>query len=450
MMATKEGVDSSRKLDLQKFHVSYDTGLMLKDPLKELPPYFREWNRIAESLPQLVKQKILREEVHKMPLLDHRKLEGYRQKRLAHLQLCFITAGYVWQDGDKGVTKTLPKCVAVPFYAISEELGIKPILGHVDLALANWRLINPSGPYEFENLECLYHLPGEAAGDWFCIVTFMVEFSFAKCLKPLANIFDLLPKAHHQKLQDSTGLNETVNEIASLLGEVTTVIHLMQSSLARMHDKLEAKTFFNLIRPFLGGWGGADNPLPDGLIYEGVSDQPIKMTGGSAAQSTTLQVVDALLGVKHTQDKKDFLTTMRCFMPPDHKSFIEDLENRQFKLRDLVLSTNSERLQSAYNKCVTALIDLRTYHIKIVTKYIVQASQTMNEGNYESLDKKGTGGTSLIPFLKDIRTDTKVRIVPETDTKVQHKRPNFSLKFGAVAVLSSIVIAVAVKIFTQK
>jgi hypothetical protein len=38
-----------------------------------------------------------------MPLLDPAKLEGYRQKRLAHLQLTVISTGYIWQDGEKGM-----------------------------------------------------------------------------------------------------------------------------------------------------------------------------------------------------------------------------------------------------------------------------------------------------------------------------------------------------------
>lgn len=40
-----------------------------------------------------------------MPLLDHTKLVGYKQQRLAHMCLTFIGNAYVWQDGDDGVAK---------------------------------------------------------------------------------------------------------------------------------------------------------------------------------------------------------------------------------------------------------------------------------------------------------------------------------------------------------
>lgn len=35
-----------------------------------------------------------------MPLLNCQFLKGYREQRLAHLVLSFITMGYVWQEGE--------------------------------------------------------------------------------------------------------------------------------------------------------------------------------------------------------------------------------------------------------------------------------------------------------------------------------------------------------------
>ncbi|CAL1540902.1 unnamed protein product [Lymnaea stagnalis] len=448
-----------QSFDLSKYNVSYDIGFVLMSPLKTLPSYFNPWNELAESLPKLMREKKVREAVRRLPLLDHSQLVGHRQLRLAHLQLSFITAGYVWQDGDKGVPQVLPKCVAFPFYNISKELGIQPILGHVDLALANYHLINPSG-----NLQCLYHIPGGLAGDWFCVVTFMLEFSFARCLKHLVRILDLLEVAHVQMRADEKGCKDTERkdnerEMAECLDDITLAVQNMEASLARMHDNLDAKMFFNVIRPFLGGWGGEGNALPDGLIYEGISDYPIKMPGGSAAQSTTLQILDALLGVEHTEDKRAFLVHMRSFMPPDHCRLIVDLEQkRPHKLRDLgnlILANDDlaiQELYEAYNNCVSALVHLRNYHIQIVTKYVIQASQTVNKGNYESLDKKGTGGTSLIPFLKDIRSDTQKKIMPiphAQSKKSQGKLMSWQKVAVVVAITASMAVG-AIKLLKYK
>lgn len=42
--------------------------------------------------------------------------------------------------------------------------------------------------------------------------------------------------------------------------------------------------------------------LPRGLLYEGVSDEPIRLSGLSAAQSSTIQCFDALLCIQHEDE----------------------------------------------------------------------------------------------------------------------------------------------------
>ncbi|RUS83671.1 hypothetical protein EGW08_008577, partial [Elysia chlorotica] len=254
---------------------------------------------------------------------------------------------------------------------------------------------------------------GGSGAEWFVTVTAHVELVFVQCLQPLLRVLEELKHVAETKDCDQSQIERNIEQ---QLEKIKAGIKAMQNALSKMHEKLTAKTFFNVLRPFLGGWGGEGNSLPDGLIYEGVSDIPRKLTGGSAAQSSTMQVLDAFFGVQHSQEKRTFLVHMREFMPLGHRRLIEDLERWPHKLRDFVASrSRSSSLKASYNSCISSLVDLRSYHIQIVTKYIVVASRDMNEGNYESLDTKGTGGTSLIPFLQVIRSDTEEGLVPDSD-----------------------------------
>jgi len=67
---------------------------------------------------------------------------------------------------------------------------------------------------------------------------------------------------------------------------------------------------------------------------------------------------------------------------------------------------NSE-VQSRYEECVKAMVSLRSTHIQIVVKYITIQASKVKCHDYQSLEKQGTGGQTLLPFLKDIRSTTQ-------------------------------------------
>ncbi|XP_059141285.1 myoglobin-like [Physella acuta] len=434
------------KIDLNYYHVSNKTGFMLDHPLTELPAYFKPWENIASSVASLIERRELRNVVLKMPLLDHNKLTGHRQLRLAHLQLAMIASGYVWQDGDVNVPKVLPKSVAVPLYYISQHLGIQPILSNVDLALANWNLVDHKGPMDFDNLACIYHLPGGAESDWFFIVNFMAEYNFAKCLEPMVNILEVLDNYQKLPVGDVTQRDRIVDRLVKQLDGLLAGILDMQYSLTRMHDKLAGETFYKVIRPFFGGWGGEGGPMPDGLVYEGVSENPLKFCGNTGAQSSTLQLLDTLLCVEHDQEKRDTILLMRMYMPTAHKRLIEDIENRKHKLRHLVTSSHVDSLTEAYNKSLSAVVKFRTGHLQLVTKYVLMPARKLTQDNVENLDLKGTGGTNLMPFLKGLKQDTL-----DATTFAQRRNTYFGLTFGVlVAVAASVAVGLVVRLVAKK
>uniref|UniRef100_A0A803WA14 Uncharacterized protein n=1 Tax=Ficedula albicollis TaxID=59894 RepID=A0A803WA14_FICAL len=80
-----------------------------------------------------------------MPQLGTQHLQGHEELHLAHLVLSFITMGYVWQEGEEGTVQVLPRNLAVPYWEVSQALGLPPVLSHADFVLANWRRKDPNG-----------------------------------------------------------------------------------------------------------------------------------------------------------------------------------------------------------------------------------------------------------------------------------------------------------------
>ncbi|XP_061448395.1 indoleamine 2,3-dioxygenase 2 isoform X2 [Rhineura floridana] len=354
---------------LRRFHISEDYGFLLPDPL--------------------------------MPLLSSQYLQGHKELYLAHVVLSYITMGYVWQEGEKGTIKVLPRNLAIPFGEISRVLGLPPILVHADFVLVNWKKKNPYGPLEFENLEPIICLPGGASLRGFILVTFLVEKAAAPGIKAVAQVVNSILQL------DNRLLEKALQEVASSLRDMTRV-------LKKMHDCVDPAIFYGVIRLFLSGW--RDNPaLPEGLIYEGVCDKPLVYSGGSAAQSTTLHTFDELLGIQHCRESTAFLHQMREYMPPHHRAFIKEIQSVP-PLRSHILSSRNEGLCSAYNMCVSALSDLRTYHIAMVAKYIIAAARNAKTKPSEPtssisppsfLEERGTGGSEVLSFLKSVRDTTK-------------------------------------------
>ena len=97
-------------------------------------------------------------------------------------------------------------------------------------------------------------------------------------------------------------------------------------------------------------------------------------------------------------------------MPPSHKAFLEDLHSAP-SLRDYVLASGPGSCLTAYNQCVEALVELRSYHINVVARYIISAaakarSRMPTRLSADVSEDRGTGGTAVLSFLKSVRDKT--------------------------------------------
>ncbi|XP_030625241.1 indoleamine 2,3-dioxygenase 1 [Chanos chanos] len=400
--------DSQGPLILDQFHVTEEYGFVLLRPLENLPPYFQPWMEIATRVPELIESHSLRETVLKMPLLDASLLRGHRQLRLGHLALSIITMGYVWQEGERNTVKVLPRNLAVPFWEVSERLGLPPILTHADAVLANWKKRDPEGPFDMRNLELVLTLPGGDSVRGFFMVTLLVELAAAPGMRAIPEVVNGVCQG----------------DVAMVIRGLEALSEAMKSAketLKLMHVYVDPAVFYGIMRIYLSGW--KDNPsMPDGLVYEGVQQEPLEFSGGSAAQSSLFHCFDELLGVKHEANSGAFLTRMRSYMPPTHKNFILAISARP-SLRDFVLQRADAALTDAFEDCVTQLVALRGYHINLVARYITlpaaRAKRLRTDEDASAreqdtvgkapaaLEKRGTGGSGIMSFLKTVRDKTK-------------------------------------------
>uniref|UniRef100_A0A3P8SCU3 Indoleamine 2,3-dioxygenase 1 n=1 Tax=Amphiprion percula TaxID=161767 RepID=A0A3P8SCU3_AMPPE len=390
--------------DFDTFDISEELGFVLEEPLTHLPDYYRVWLDLANNLTHLIESRKLRDLVHNMPVLSPDLLTDHRELRLAHLTLGFISMGYVWQEGQHAPAQILPKALAWPYWLVSRRLGLPPILTYADSVLANWKLRDPTGDMEIRNMDLIFSFPGGESCRGFFLVSLLVEMAAS------SGIAGALEVMHAVKICDLISIQKG-------LIKVTQSLKKMKETFKLMHNQVEPTAFHGTLRIFVSGW--KDNPmLPRGLLYEGVSSEPILLSGGSAAQSSAIQCFDALLCIQHEDETGAFLTRMRDYMPPAHRQLIETLSICP-SLRDFILSRSSSDLCQAYNSCVSALVDLRCYHLNTVTKYVIVAGNHARSmgcplrGVGTALNNTGTGGSNIMVFLKSVRNTTQKALILE-------------------------------------
>jgi indoleamine 2,3-dioxygenase len=109
---------------------------------------------------------------------------------------------------------------------------------------------------------------------------------------------------------------------------------------------------------------------------------------------------------------------MRRYMPGPHARFLELIESTS-NIREYAEQHLSPELSEAYNVALIELGKFRDIHIQIVTRYIITPSRKAGSRGKPGLNiaivstnkdstkgLQGTGGTELLPFLKQSRDET--------------------------------------------
>ncbi|KAJ5472056.1 Indoleamine 2-3-dioxygenase [Penicillium diatomitis] len=328
--------------------------------------YYAKWEAIVADLQPLLLSKRIRLMIDRLPRLSTDHLQAVAEWRRAYVILVFLLHSYIW-GGDQPTERISPQ-LTVPLFQVCERLEVPPVATYAGVCLWNYKPICADEPTNgLNSLACLQTFTGSLDEQLFYLVSVAIEAQGAPAL-PL------------------------------MLQAITA---------ARAGDTYQYRQY----------------------------------GGGSNAQSSLIQFFDIVLGVEHrptgvtcNEQKKSrsisdtaelgpgSIHEMREYVPGSHRRFLQDVE-AVANIRSYVRTRPTDlALQSAYDACLLVLRNMRDRHIQVVSRYIVVQSR-MNQQtpepdmyptamNLATLGPKnskglfGTGGTALIPFLKQPRDET--------------------------------------------
>ncbi|KAI1293905.1 indoleamine 2,3-dioxygenase [Xylaria venustula] len=405
-------------------------------PLTRLPdPYYNKWEAIASNLQGLILSKRLRGIIDRLPVLSTVGLEHDAEWRRAYVLLTFLAHGYIW--GGDTPRDRVPPSISAPLLQICHYLDIPPVSTYAASVLWNFKpLFVDEGIDDLDNIATLLTFTGSLDESWFYLVSVAIEARGGPII-PL-----MLTAVAAAREGDSATVTRCLHAFAERLDD-------LGGMLRRMHENCDPGFFYRRIRTFLAGSKNmAEAGLPDGVIYDDGSgnSEYVEYSGPSNAQSSLIQFFDIILGIEHrptgkkaTPDsdseregrtvapKHNFIQDMRLYMPGPHARFLNDVSGVA-NIREFVEERRStdKSLSIAYDACLAMLRAFRDIHIAIVTRYIVLPSRenrarsrsrspeaVRNRQNLATASRhqqyknvKGTGGTALIPFLKQARDET--------------------------------------------
>lgn len=425
-------------LPLEAYGISPRYGFLPTEiPIDKLPdPYYSKWEIIAGNLQDFIHNKRLRDVIEQLPVLSTAGLKHDSEWRRAYSILCFMAHSYIW--GDDIPSERLPASISIPLLHISEYLELPPVATYAAVCLWNFKdLLKNKGLENLDNIATLTTFTGSTDESWFYLISVAIEACGAPIIPLMLSAID-----------------------AARINDVETVTSCI---------------FYHRIRPFLAGSRNMENAgLANGVIYDdGTGSKDFRQyAGGSNAQSSLIQFFDIVLGVKHLptsggkdissspnsqsvfpSSSKNFLLEMRNYMPGPHRRFLEDV-SMIANIRDYVHTNQYDnQLTWAYDACLKMLCDFRSCHINIVSRYIILKSlefkshlsmkspniqcrkvdiATSSSRNQKKLtDKKnltGTGGTSLIPFLKQTRDETSEPAINAWTRHIMNRADKISMR----------------------
>lgn len=395
--------------------------LPINDPLPHLPEKYESIQIIINKLPIIVTTDNIKFET--LSMIIHDSLQDYTEViknesdvnilQALYRAYSFISSSYLLEpayiqfkkNGEYGKARSiLPKVLAVPYCYLAEKLGVYPWLDyHYAYSLGNYVKLDKSKGLNWKNLRMACRFTNSDDESGFIMLHVYINELSNNLIKSIQDTLESIKTNQEPLLVKSLELNyNTMKEMNNRKKEMWVASNY---------------TKYNDFRIFIMGSKGNDQIFGKGVIYEGVSDEPVSYRGQTGAQDDIIPTQDIFTGIDtyyESNELTEYLYDLRKYRPPCVREFLNDLQDTM-KTHNLFrhLCSLNNRLPLIFLLGIVAEVyKFRFRHYNFVKKYI------MTNTTYPV----ATGGTPVHTWLPN-----QMKAVMTFYQTIKSKIPNAAL-----------------------
>ncbi|KAF2197638.1 hypothetical protein GQ43DRAFT_451557 [Delitschia confertaspora ATCC 74209] len=276
--------------------------------------------------------------------------------------------------------QSLPRSIALPIVKIADIVGFKPFMEYAgSYALFNYRLEDPSKGLEYDNLRLIrafeHGLDPRSSEAGFVLVHIAMVRQSAALVKGTVNMLNGCMACERDLF------NKGLCTLVEGLKKINAVMNTMWNK--------SKPTEYTTFRTFIFGIA-SQSMFPNGVVYEGVSEEPLSFRGESGANDSMIPLCDNLLQIEMPETPlTDILKDFRQYRPGNHREFLEAVRDgaessgvKDFALEDPLSA-------SLYLQALDQVRDFRWRHWCFTREYILKRTS----------HPTATGGSPIITWL---------------------------------------------------
>lgn len=360
-----------------------------------LPRRFEELSALLEAMPYvtadgragLLAQGNFGDESWKIPELKVDDIKDTTVLSALFRDYTFWASAYLLEpchlnllrQGSYGMGRqTLPRNIAMPLATVARKLNMKPFMEYaLSYALYNWKRKEPTKPIQYDNLELIRTFTGSLNEAGFILVHVAMVANTTHLVRATLSALDACEK------KDRRLFNAAIHKFQLAMRAINQEMETMW----RRSDPDDYKNFRTFIM------GTKNQPMfPNGVIYEGVSPEPLFFRGESGANDSIIPTADNLFQIYDRMPENpltSILRDFRSYRPRPHGRWLEMVHRKAqaFRVRAYALQERESALLML--ECLDEVRDFRQRHWNFAKEYIIKHSN----------HPVATGGSPIVTWL---------------------------------------------------